>query len=184
MQTMRFSVVAAVCAAVLAFVCAACGESDFNWGKVGHIIEGNPVHLDAEYAMLNGQQLQCGIDNDLWDKPPDLTGALHEQVFARLTDKGRALRFSDDVSVGDMRLPCVQVRGDFNLQAIDIRSDRDGPEKGTKLVDVKLGVRINHPCFPQALYLMGVHKGNFTQDYSPIVLFRFDNGWQLERIMH
>ncbi len=184
MQTMGLSVIAAVSAAGLALISAGCGESDFNWGKVQNIIQGNPFHIDAEYVMLDGGMLDCGVDAELWDKPPELKGLPGEHAFARLTDKGRALKFSDDVNIGDMRQPYVQVRGDFNLLALDIRSDRDGPEPSTKLVEVKLGIKIDNDCFPNPLVLMGVHKGNFTQDYKPVLLFRYDNGWQLDRFMH
>lgn len=184
MQTLGLSTIAAVCAAGLALTCAGCGEGDFNWGKVQHIIESNPVHIDAEYVMLSSDILECGVQEDLWDPPPPLKGLPGEHAFARLTDKARSLKFSDDVSIGDMRQPYAQVRGDFNLLSLDIKGDRDGPEKDTRLVEVKLGIKIDHTCFPNPLWVMGVHKGNFTQDYVPVLLFRYDNGWQLDRIMH
>src|SRR5579885_758949 len=128
---------------------AGCGSGDFNYGKVSGIIGGAPMRLDAEYVMLTTQQVDCGVQNDLWD-PPAATGR------ATLKDKARELKFADDVSVGDMKLPYVQVRGEFTLVPIDIQSDREGPEQGSKLVDVKLGVPINHTCFPQPLPMMGV----------------------------
>jgi len=31
---------------------------------------------------------------------------------------------------------------------------------------------------------MGVRKGQFTQDYLPVLLFRYDNGWSIDRIVH
>lgn len=169
-------------ALALAIGCTGCGEGDFNPGKVGNIIESAPFHLDAEYVMLNQDQLSCGVDNDLWDPPPLRKEGEH--VFARLRDKGRALNFSDDVSIGDMRQPYVQIRGDFRLAALDVHHDHEGPEPSTKLADVKLGVRIDHTCFPSPLVLMGVHNGNFTQDRMPVLFFRYTNGWQFERIVH
>lgn len=184
MQTKGISVISAVCGAALAIASTGCGQGDFNWGKVQHLIEGNPVHVDAEYVMLNMDQFNCGVQEDLWDQPPPLKGLPGEHAVAHLTDKARALRFSDDVMLGDMRYPYVQMRGDFNLLALDIKSDRDGPEPNTRLVDVKLGIKVDDTCFPSPLVMLGVHKGNFTQDYNPILLFRYDNGWQLERIMH
>jgi hypothetical protein len=181
---MGFSVIAAFCAAGLALTSAGCGEGDFNWGKVQHIIEGNPFHIDAEYVMLDQGLVDCGVQEDLWDQPPPMKGVPGEHVVARLTDKGRALKFSDDVQIGDMRQPYVQIRGDFNLLALDIKSDRNGPDPNSKLVEVRLGVKIDHTCFPNPLLVMGVRKGNFTQDYNPVLLFRYDNAWQLDRIMH
>jgi hypothetical protein len=63
-------------------------------------------------------------------------------------------------------------------------TDRDGPEKDTRLVDARIGAVIQHSCFPAPLPIMGVKKGNFTQDYPPVLLFRFNNGWALEKFMH
>lgn len=183
MQTLGISTVAALTAA-LALVTAGCGQGDFNWGKVGHLVEAAPIRLDAEYLMLNQGQVDCGVQEDLWEQPPQLKGTVGEHVLAHLTDKGRALKFSDDVSIGELRQPFAQVRGDFNLNAIDVKSDRDGPEPGTKLVDVVIGVRIDHTCFPNPLPLMGVHKGNFSQDYPPVLKFRFNNGWEFDKFVH
>jgi hypothetical protein len=179
MQTLGFSIVAA-----LALVSTGCDQSDFNPGKVGHLVEANPVRLDAEYVILNQGQLECGVQEELWDQPPPLKGVQGERSVARLTDKGRALKFSDDVVVGEMRQPFAQIRGDFNLQAMDIQSDRQGPQPNTKLADIKIGVKIDHTCFPNPLLMMGVRKGNFTQDYVPVLLFRFGNGWEFEKFVH
>src|SRR6202046_2122617 len=183
MQTLGFSTVA-VLAAGLALVSAGCGQGDFNYGKVGHLVEGSPIRLDAEYVILNQGQVDCGVQEELWEAPPPLRGIVGERVSAHLTDKGRSLKFSDDVTLGEMRQPYAQVRGDFNLQAIDIQSDRDGPQPGTKLVDIKIGVKIDHSCFPNPVLMMGVRKGNFSQDYQPVLMFRFDNGWEFEKFVH
>jgi len=158
----------------------ACNSGDFNYGKVGNLIQGAPMHLDAEYVMLTGQQVDCGVQNDLWDQPSAASG----RSTARLSGKGRDLKFADDVSIGDMKMPYAQVRGDFTLVVLDVQSDRDGPEKETKLVDVKLAVPITHSCFPQPLPMLGVRKGNFTQDYPPVIFFRYNNGWYIDKIVH
>jgi hypothetical protein len=183
MQKLAISTVI-VLAAALALFCAGCGQGDFNYGKVGHLVEGAPIHLDAEYVILNQGQVDCGVQEDLWDQPPPMKGIPGEHAVARLTDKGRALKFSDDVTLGEMRQPFAQVRGDFNLQAIDIQSDRDGPDPGTKLVNIQIGVKIDHTCFPNPVLMMGVRKGNFTQDQVPVLKFRFDNGWEFEKFVH
>lgn len=159
---------------------AGCGTSDFNYGKVKNLIEGSPVRLDAEYVMLSQGEFACGVQNDLWDSPSGATGRLS----AHLTQKGRDLKFADDVSVGDMPKPYVQLRGDFKLVVAEITSDRDGPEKNSKLVETKVGVQIQNSCFPNPLPLMGVKKGNFRQDVSPVLLFRFNNGWYLDGFVH
>ena len=183
MQTLGISTVAALTAG-LALVSAGCGQGDFNYGKVGHLVEGSPIRLDAEYVMLNNGQVDCGVQEDLWEAPPPLKGIVGERSTARLTDKGRNLKFSDDVTIGDLRQPYAQVRGDFSLQAIDIQTDRDGPEPGTKLVDIRIGVKIDNTCFPNPVLLMGVRKGNFTQDYVPVLKFRYNNGWEFEKFVH
>ncbi len=183
MQKLEISTVIAL-AVGLALVSTGCGQGDFNYGKVGHLVEGAPIRLDAEYVMLNQGQVDCGVQEDLWDQPPPLKGITGERAVARLTDKGRALKFSDDVVLGEMRQPYAQVRGDFNLQAIDIQSDRDGPDPGTKLVNIQIGVHIDNTCFPNPVLMMGVRKGNFTEDQVPVLKFRFDNGWQFEKFVH
>ncbi len=161
-----------------------CGEDSFNYGKVGNLIEGRPMHLDAEYVILTTQQLDCGVAEDLWlpqSRPILVNG---QTATSTLTQKGRDLKFSDDVMIGEKRYPYVQIRGDFNMKSIDISSDRAGPQQQTRLVEVKLGVIIPHSCFTQPLPVMGVRKGEFTQDYLPVLLFRYDNGWSIDRIVH
>jgi hypothetical protein len=32
--------------------------------------------------------------------------------------------------------------------------------------------------------MMGVRKGNFTQDYPPVLFFRYNNGWYIDKIVH
>lgn len=159
-----------------------CGANDFNYGKVHNIIEGTSLHLDAEYVTLTPQQVECGVENDLWDPPFD--SGQREHRVARLRQAGRDLKFADDVSIGDMPRPYVQIRGDFNLAVNEISSDKAGPEPNTRLVTAKLGVPIQHSCFGDPLPLMGVRKGNFTQDVSPVLFFRYNNAWTLERVVH
>jgi hypothetical protein len=168
----------------LAMACAGCGPNDFNYGKVRGIIEGSPLHLDAEYVMLTQDQFKCGIAEDLWD-PPDRTINLPGQTaISHVQQKGRDLKFSDDVSIGDKRYPYVQIRGDFSMSANEIVSDKDGPEENTRLVESKLAVNIQHACFHDPLPLMGVRKGQFTQDYLPVLFFRYNNGWQIDHVAH
>jgi len=166
--------------AVAALALVGCGAGDFNWGKVKNIIEGSPIKLDAEYVILTPQQVDCGVQEDLWDAPAR-SGSF---TVARLTQKGRDLKFADDVSIDEMSRPFAQVRGDFNTIVAEIVSDRDGPEKDTKLVEVRLGAVFQNTCFPNPLPVMGVRKGKFTQDYPPILFFRYDNGWQIDKVQH
>lgn len=154
-----------------------CGSSGFNPASA---IQSAPVHLDAEYVMLTPEQVRCGVQHDLWDPPVDAGS----RSTARLTQKARDLKFSDDVSIGDMQRPYAQIRGEFTLTPLGIESDREGPEKETRQVEAKLGVAIPDSCFAGPLPLMGVRKGDFTQDSAPLVLLRNDNGWRVDRIVH
>jgi len=161
---------------------AACGGSGFNYGRARNIIQGTPLRLDAEYVMLTSTQVTCGVDNDLWDAPND--PGEHGRQTARLKQAARNLGFSDDVSIGDLPRPYAQVRGTFNLAVAEVTSDKDGPQQNTRLVTTKVGVTLQNACFTDPLPLMGVHNGNFSQDFSPVLLFRFDNGWTLDQIAH
>ncbi len=123
--------------------------------------------------MLTPQQVQCGVQNELWEPPGPING---DRSIARLTTQGRALKFADDISVVEpgYRSPYVQVRGDFNLGVIEIQNTKNGPDKDTKLVDVRVGIKIDHACFSSPLPIMGLRKGRFSEDASPVLLFRYD----------
>jgi hypothetical protein len=163
-----------------------CGPNDFNYGKARNLIEGSPMHLDAEYVMLSAAEFQCGLQEELWDPLPQgvIVGMIGQTGTARLTQKGRDLKFSDDVMIGDKRYPYVQVRGDLSLGVLEITNDKAGSDEFTRLVEAKLGVLIPYSCFPNPLTIMGVRKGQFTQDASPILEFRYNNGWSVEKIVH
>ncbi len=81
--------------------------------------------------------------------------------------------------------PYVQVRGALSLQVDDVSNIRDGPENGTKLADVKGGVKIQHTCFSNPLPIMGVKKGQFPGGHSRHLSFRLrDDGWHAEKMVH
>jgi hypothetical protein len=160
-----------------------CGPNDFNYGKVRNIIEGSPMRLDAEYVMLTQGQYECGLQEELWEAPTHLI-VQGQSGTARVTQKGQDLKFSDDVMIGDKRYPYVQIRGDFNLFVNEITNDKAGPDEFTRFVETKVAVVIPHSCFPTPLPLMGVRKGQFSQDYSPILEFRYNNGWSIEKVVH
>jgi hypothetical protein len=163
---------------------AGCNGTDFNDGRVRGVVEANPVRIDAEQVTLSYAQVDCGIKNDLWDPPgPASEGS---RSTARLTAQGRALNFADDVSIGEpgYKQPYAQVRGNLPLAILDVVNTKDGREKFTKLAEVKVGVKIDHACFPTPLPIMGLRKGGFTPDANPVLSFRLDNGWQLENFVH
>jgi hypothetical protein len=169
--------------AVLAGTLFSVGCNDFNDGKTKNLVEAAPVRLDAEQVMLGRAEIDCGIQNELWGPPnPPNQG----RSICPLTPAGRALKFDDDVVFTEpgYRSSYVQIRGAFPLGVISIENTKDGPEKDSKLVELKVGVRIDHACFPNPLPIMGLRKGQFSQDYNPVVLFRLDGGWQMDKFIH
>lgn len=174
----------ALCAALTvagALWMTGCNGSDFNDGKAQTILENNSIHLDGEEVQLTQDQLNCAVENDLFETPSQ---ASSNRYVARITQKGRDLKFTDDVSIGEFPQPAAQIRGDFNLQVTNFGSTHD-PADGTKLVEVRALVKISHPCFGAGLPLMGVKKGAFSQDTLARAEFGFtQNGWQFDKIVH
>ena len=171
----RFGIVLAACAL------AGCGSSGFDQSKVKALIEEQPVKLESEQVALTQGIVDCGVQNELWEAPTQVST---DRSVAKLTDKGRALKFSDDVSIGDAPQPYVQVRGDLPLQVDDVPSITD-VDANTKRADVKAGVKIDQACFPGPLPIMGVKKGNFNASVPPAFRFTFDgSSWHLDRLVH
>jgi hypothetical protein len=155
-----------------------CGSSEFGGDSIKGMLEGSPLKLSGEQVTLTGPQVDCGVQNELWDPPSGNT--------ARLTQKGRALKFSDDVRVSDPEIPrpYTQVTGAFPVSVVDVSRVRD-TDNGMKLADVKMGIVIAHDCFAIPLPVMGVRKGKFSPD-APVV-FRFQGSgkeWSLDKLMH
>jgi hypothetical protein len=168
-----------------AMVLAGCkSSSDFNEDVARGAIEGSPIKLEGEQVTFTDPQIQCGLQAEYWD-PPVSTSEDHSS--AHLTDKGKTLKFNDDVSIRDpsSRVPYVQVRGDFPLQVESIASTKDGEDSSSKLVEAKVGVKIDDPCFQNPLPLMGVKHGNFSTD-SPVVfhLHLDETGWHVDKVVH
>lgn len=172
-------VIAGVCLCSLA--CG--GKTNFDLDKARFILEGDPVNLDGEQVSLTDMQLKCGVDSELWDAPAQVSP---DRTSAKLTAKGRQLNFGDDPVIEPaFHHPYVQVRGVFPLQIDDVSGLRDGEEKGTKVVDAKIGIKINHACFASALPVMGVKRGNFREDAPTSFAFRLvEDGWHYDKIVH
>ena len=135
------------------------------------------MNLSGEQVTLTNEQVQCGVKNDLWDPP---NGNL-----ARLTQKGRDLKFSDDIRVTDpeVNTPYTQVNGAFPVQVSDVLKVRD--QSGAKIAEVKLGVVIGHECFSKPLPVMGIYKGKFATDAPVVFSFKgSDKEWSLDKLMH
>ncbi len=182
-QSSRALLTAALLTAVTGASLATIGCNDFNPGKTANIIEANPVKLDAEQVSLTRDQVDCGIQAELWGAP---TPPNQGRSVCPLLPPGRALKFDDDVvySENGYHSPYVQIRGTFPLGVLDITNTKDGPDKDTKLVEAKVGIKVDHACFPNPLPIMGLRKGQFTQDYPPVIQFRLDGGWQMDKFVH
>src|ERR1700685_4276733 len=169
----------------LAIVLAGCkANSDFNEEIARDAIEMAPLKLEGEQVTFTDAQVQCGTQAEYWDPPLTISP---DHSSAHLTPKGAAFKFADDVIITDpsSRLPFVQVRGDFPLAVSSIAALKDGEDKTTKLVEAKVGVKIDDACFQNPLPLMGVKHGQFSSD-SPVVfhLHLEDAGWRVDRVVH
>jgi hypothetical protein len=157
---------------------SACAPPEFDEGAIRGQLESAPQNLSGEQVTLTEIQVDCGAKNELWEPP--------NGNVARLIQKGRDLKFSDDVRLNDpdIRVPYIQVSGTFPVVVADVSKLRDAG-KGFKLADVKLGITIAHECFATPLPLMGVRKGKFTPE-APVV-FRFQGSgkeWSLDKLVH
>jgi hypothetical protein len=169
----------------LAIVLTGCkASSDFNEDVARYAIETVPIKLEGEQVTFTDGQIQCGTQAEYWDPPLTISP---DHSSAHLTPKGSGFKFADDVIIQDpsSRVPFVQVRGDFPLAVNSITAMKDGEDKTTKVVEAKVGVKIDDACFQSPLPLMGVKHGQFSAD-SPVVFhMHFDDaGWHVDRVVH
>ena len=153
-------------------------STGYDSGAFTGILQSAPVDLSGEQVTLTQTQVDCGVKNELWEPP---NGNL-----ARLTQKGRDLKFSDDIRVTDPEIthPYSQLTGPFPVQVSDVSKIRD-TDNGMKLADVKLGAVMVHECFTAPLPVMGIRKGKFATDVP--VVFRFKGSgaeWSLDKLVH
>jgi hypothetical protein len=159
-----------------------CGCSPVNIGEQIGYSNGKSLDLQSEQVSLTQAQLNCGVDNNLF-LPPESIG---NRNVARLTDRGRSLGFSDDVTLDEpgFNSPYTQIRGTFPIQFSNIISIKD-VETGVKRVELNAGVVISHECFSGALPLMGIRKGLIAQNIPPAFEFdQYGDEWKLEHILH
>ncbi len=105
--------------AICALWLSACATPDFDEGAVRGQLESTPQNLSGEQVALTEAQLACGAKNELWESP--------NGNVARLIQKGRDLKFSDDVRLNDpeIRGPYIQVSGTFPVGVADVSKLRD-----------------------------------------------------------
>jgi hypothetical protein len=179
----------AVLVACLTLICSGCVQTDFQPEKAEGLILEHPIHLDAEQVMLTNQQVDCGVQSELWEQPTQAVNVNNNMVgltVAHLNAAARELKFDDDVILTEpgFRNPYVQVRGDFPAQLIDPPTIHDDGQYSKK-VEGKVTITINHPCFMDPLPLMGVRKGRFSQDAPTLLHFTLENdGWHFDRLVH
>lgn len=183
METSRAALVAALCVAALLSGCRP--STDFSEDIARGSIEYGKMKLEGEQVTLTDSQIQCGVQSELWDPPTTLSA---DHTSSHLTSKARVLKFNDDVIIHDpsSRVAFVQIRGEFPLQADSIVSMKDGEDKNSKVVEAKVSVKIDDPCFQSPLPMMGVRHGNFSAD-SPVVFhMHFDEsiGWRVDKLVH
>ena len=162
----------------------ACGsKNQFDASVAKDILEANAVNLEGEQVTLTQMQLDCGVQSELWQAPAQVS---KDRTTARLTSKGRDLNFGDDPAIEpSFHQPYAQVRGAFSLEVDSVSGIRDGETEGTKLVDAKAGIKLQHACFPNPLPIMGVKHGEFREDAPVSFLFsKSDDGWRLEKLVH
>ena len=164
----------------LAVITLSCGSnSDFD---AKSIVEASPVNLDGEQVTLSSKDVECGVQAELWESPSHVS---EERSVARLNSKGRALNFSDDVTMEPNSRPYVQIRGVFPLQVDEVTEVGAGGDNNTKLVTAKVRVKIQHPCFQNPLPVMGVRRGSFQHDTPASFSLRLDKeGWKVDKVVH
>jgi hypothetical protein len=182
MISSRWALLATLALAIVLFGCKS--STDMNEDAARGAIESRPMTLEGEQVTLTDSQIQCGVQSELWDSP---ISPSPDHASAHLTSKARDLKFNDDVIVKDpnIRAAYVQIRGDFPLQVQSITGIKNGEDQTTRLVEAKVGAKIDNACFPDPLPLMGVKHGNFSAD-APVVfhLHLDDSGWHADKIVH
>jgi hypothetical protein len=160
-----------------------CSSSDvFNEGTAIQAAAGHKLDFQSEQVSLTHGMLTCAVENRLFNAPA-YSGIRN---LAKLTDKGRELGFSDDVSVDEpgYTLPYTQIRGSFPVEFQKVVRIRD-VQLGEKRVEAKAGVRIAHECFPQPLLLMGIRNGVIAQNNPAAFEFdQYGTEWRLMSIVH
>ncbi len=174
----------ALLAGTLAVILAGCGDPNaFDEGVAKGVAEAEPFPLDSEQVSMGLAQVDCGVNEDLWEAPRN-SG---QRSLSHLEAKGQSLNLSDDVYSGDSEFPYpyTQVRGKFPLQVDQVLSIKDGEDKDTKIVQAKVGIKIADPCFATPLPIMGIRKGKYAPDLPVTLRYeRYDTGWHLVKILH
>lgn len=177
----RVALFIAMIVIALAAGCSAASEG-LDESQAIQVGSGREIMLESEQVSILPEHVKCGVDNELFDPPEEIA----TRTVARLTQKGRDLGFSDDVTVKEVgfEMPYAQVRGTFQLEIRKVVNIKDA-NQGEKKVEAWAGVKINHACFPKTLTIMGVKRGSQNQTQPAAFLYALDNGnWRLDKILH
>jgi len=162
-------------------VLTGCEEAVFDSEAAQGLIESSKLTLSGEQVLVSPDQIVCGEKKGLWIVDQmDGYGAI-----ARLTDAGRALHFGDDIRMGERKFkdPYTQLQGDFTVKVQKVHG-LTGEKPDEKIAEVAIGVVIDHECFAKPLALMGIDRGDFSEDVSPRIRLRQRGSWAVDQILH
>jgi hypothetical protein len=168
--------------ALLVLLCG-CNRNGLDEGRIVQVAKDRPFNLESEEVTLTAAELGCGVENELWEAPVELS----DRSVARLTQKARDLNFTDDITFNEAGYsqPHAQMRGSVSIDITQVLSISDGAEQGTKIVQAQTGVVVNHPCFPAPLPIMAIKRSKYVQGLPPMIEFDYtDQGWRLAKIIH
>jgi hypothetical protein len=158
-----------------------CESGPFDDQAAQALIDSLQARLEWRTSLGRPRRVLCGEKKGLWTIDQQDGGT----PIARLEAPGRALPFGDDVRMGDHRFtdPYVQLHGDFNVKVKKLVKMTD-ENASTKTVEANVGVIVKHECFKKPLPLLGIDRGDFSQDAAPRIRLRQHNGWTVDQILH
>lgn len=166
---------------VAGLLLAGCDSGVFDDEAARALIESTKLKLSGEQVMVTPEQILCGQKKGLWIIDQTDGG----NALGRLEAPGRDLLFGDDVRMGDHKFtnPYVQLRGDFDVKIKKfVKMTEENAD--VKVVEAKLGVIVKHECFPEPLPLLGIDRGDFSEEAAPRVRLRQHNGWTTDQVLH
>lgn len=160
---------------------AGCESGVFDDQAAQALIESSKLALSGEQVLLTPEQVLCGEKKGLWLIDQTDGG----NALGRLEAPARELLFGDDVRMGDHKFtnPYIQLRGDFDVK-IQKFIKLTEENAYVKVVEAKLGVIVKHECFPQPLALLGIDRGDFSEEAAPRIRLRQHNGWRADQVLH
>ena len=82
--------------------CTGCNK-DFDDTVAQVRVNAQPIKLEGEQVVLKDDQVDCGVEKELWEAPVPVG----DRRVARLLQAGRDLKFFDDVMIEEVR-PCFR----------------------------------------------------------------------------